>query len=76
MARLIVKSPYIKCGTGQNADGYLQYIATRERVEIIPDDRPPTNKQTQLLAKLVKDFPWAGKRIFTMAAAAITTASP
>ena len=57
MARLIVKSPYIKCGTGQSAGGYLKYIATRERVEIIPDDRPPTNKQTQLLAKLVKGFP-------------------
>ena len=57
MARLIVKSPYIKCGAGQSAGGYLEYIATRERVEIIPDDRPPTNKQTQFLAKLVKDFP-------------------
>ena len=57
MARLIVKSPYIKCGTGQSAGGYLKYIATRERVEIIPDDRPPTNKQEQLIAKLVKDFP-------------------
>ena len=57
MARLIVKSPYIKCGGGQSAGGYLKYIATRERVEIIPDDRPPTNKQTQLIAKLVKDFP-------------------
>ena len=57
MARLIVKSPYIKCGAGQSAGGYLKYIATRERVEIIPDDRPPTNKQTQFLAKLVKDFP-------------------
>ena len=57
MARLIVKSPYIKCGTGQSAGGYLKYIATRERVEIIPADRPPTNKQTQLIAKLVKDFP-------------------
>ena len=57
MARLIVKSPYIKCGTGQSAGGYLKYIATRERVEIIPDDRPPTRKQEQLIAKLVKDFP-------------------
>ena len=57
MARLIVKSPYIKCGGGKNASGYLKYIATRERVEIIPDDRPPTNKQEQLIAKLVKDFP-------------------
>ena len=57
MARLIVKSPYIKCGGGQSAGGYLKYIATRERVEIIPDDRPPTNKQEQLIQKLVKDFP-------------------
>ena len=58
-ARLIVKSPYIKCGGEQCAGGYLKYIATRERVEIIPDDRPPTNKQEQLIAKLVKDFPEA-----------------
>ena len=57
MARLIVKSPYIKCGGGHNASGYLQYIATRERVEIVPDDRPPTRKQEQLIQKLVKDFP-------------------
>ena len=55
MARLILKSPYIKSTGG--ASGYLRYIATRERVEIIPDDRPPTRKQEQLIAKLVKDFP-------------------
>ena len=55
MARLILKSPYIKSIGG--ASGYLRYIATRERVELIPDDRPPTRKQEQLIAKLVKDFP-------------------
>ncbi len=55
MARLILKSPYIKSTGG--ASGYLRYIATRERVELIPDDRPPTRKQEQLIAKLVKDFP-------------------
>ena len=55
MARLILKSPYIK-STGR-ASGYLRYIATRERVELIPDDRPPTRKQEQLIAKLLKDFP-------------------
>ena len=32
MARLIVKSPYIKCSSG-NAAGYMKYIATRENVE-------------------------------------------
>ena len=55
MARLILKSPYIKNTDG--ASGYLKYIATRERVEIIPDDRPPTKKQEQLVRKLAKDFP-------------------
>jgi len=55
MAKLILKSPYIKSTGG--ASGYLKYIATRERVEIIPDDRPPTRKQEQLITKLVRDFP-------------------
>lgn len=59
MARLIVKSPYIKCGGGNSAGSYMRYIATRERVELIQDDRPPTRKQEQLIAKLVKDFPEA-----------------
>lgn len=55
MARLIVKSPYLK--DGGNISGYVRYIATRERVEILPDDRPPTRKQEQLIGKLRKDFP-------------------
>ena len=59
MARLIVKSPYIKCGGGNSAGGYMRYIATRERVELIQDDRSPTRKQEQLIVKLVKDFPEA-----------------
>ena len=37
MARLIVKSPYIKCGAGQNAGGYLKYIATRDEVKAATD---------------------------------------
>lgn len=32
MARLILKSPYIKSTGG--ASGYLRYIATRERVSL------------------------------------------
>ena len=59
MAGLIVKSPYLKCGGGSSVSGYLRYICTRERVEIIPDDRPPTRKQEQLITKLTKDFPEA-----------------
>ena len=62
MARLIVKSPYIKCGgngggDGGGAGGYLKYIATRERVQIIADDRPPTKRQEQLIRHLLRDFP-------------------
>ena len=57
MARLIVKSPYFKGGGAKPAGGYLRYIATRERVEILPDDRPPTKRQAQLIEKLTKDFP-------------------
>ena len=53
MAGLIVKSPYIK---GGGAGGYLKYIGTREQVEILPDGRPPTRKQKQLISKLTKDF--------------------
>lgn len=60
MAKLIVKSPYIKCTGSSNAagaGGYLHYIGTREHVQKLADDRPPTRKQEQLIAKLMKDFP-------------------
>ena len=59
MARLILKSPYLKCDGTHSVSGYLRYIGTRERVEILPDDRPPTRKQEQLVRKLTKDFPEA-----------------
>ena len=36
MARLIVKSPYIKGGAGGGPVGYLKYIGTREGVELLP----------------------------------------
>ena len=52
-----MKSPYLKCGEDHSVSGYLHYIGTRERVELLPDDRPPTRKQEQLVSKLVKDFP-------------------
>jgi hypothetical protein len=37
----------------------MKYIATRENMQLIPDDRPPTRKQEQLITKLVRDFPAA-----------------
>ena len=60
MARLILKCPYIK-GGGAKAGGYAKYIATRERVELVPDGRPATKKQEQLISSLLKDFPAAKK---------------
>ena len=57
MARLILKSPYLKCGGDSSVSGYLRYIGTRERVELLPDDRLPTRKQEQFITKLTKDFP-------------------
>lgn len=60
MAKLIVKSPYIKStgnGDAAGAGGYLCYIGTREHVQKLTDDRPPTRKQEQLVAKLLEDFP-------------------
>lgn len=55
MVKLILKSPYIK--NKGNAGGYLKYIGTRENVELVPDARPPTKRQTQLINKLLQDFP-------------------
>lgn len=60
MARLILKSPYIKKG-GVKAVNYAKYIGTRERVELVPDGRPATKKQEQFIAELTKDFPSAQK---------------
>ena len=35
----------------------MSNIATRERVQIIADDRPPTRRQEQLIRHLLRDFP-------------------
>ena len=58
MAGLILKSPYIKVG---GAGKYMRYIATRENVERLPDSRPPTQKQVELVQKLTRDFPTSKK---------------
>ena len=54
MARLIQKSGYIKNG---KASGYMEYVATRDGVEITSDTGPVTKKQQKLIAKIQKDFP-------------------
>ena len=57
MAKLILKSPYLKCGDSGTVSGYMKYIATRENVQILADDRPATKRQEQLIRSLTKDFP-------------------
>ncbi len=84
MAKLILKSPYIKCGGAANVSGYMSYIATREHVQRISDDRPATRKQEQLIANLLRDFPdtkalfeyenWSAAHTKRAASALITTA--
>ena len=60
MARLIQKSGYIKNG---KATGYMEYVATRDGVEIIQSTEPVTKKQERFIQKLLKDFPDA-KELF------------
>ncbi|NCB75025.1 MAG: sel1 repeat family protein [Clostridia bacterium] len=84
MAKLILKSPYLKCGGAANVSGYMSYIATREHVQRIADDRPATRKQEQLIANLLRDFPytkalfeyenWSAAHTKRAASALITTA--
>ena len=86
MPKLILKSPYIKCGGkgGIGGGGYLRYIGTWDGVELVPDDRPATKRQEQLIRSLVRDFPdsrvlleyadWEASRTKAHASAFITTA--
>ncbi len=60
MARLVQKSGYIKNG---KASGYMEYVATRDGVEIINSTEPVTKKQEQFIKRLLKDFPDA-KELF------------
>lgn len=55
MVKLILKSGYIK--SGDAATGYLKYIATRERVEVLHGNGHPTSAQQKLITELLRDFP-------------------
>lgn len=49
-----------EAGGQKNIGGYAEYIATREGVEKIDESRkfaPATNKQKQLIKKILSDFP-------------------
>ena len=54
MARLIQKTGFI---SRKSAGGYMKYIATRAGVEVLTGKGPATEKQTEMVAKLLKDFP-------------------
>ena len=54
MARLIQKTGFIG---RKSAGGYMKYIATREGVEVLNDKGSATEKQKEMVSKLLKDFP-------------------
>ncbi len=54
MARLIQKTGFI---SRKSAGGYMKYIATREGVEVLNGKGPATEKQKEMVTKLLKDFP-------------------
>ena len=54
MARLIQKTGFI---SRKSAGSYMKYIATREGVEVLTGKGPVTEKQKEMVAKLLKDFP-------------------
>ena len=60
MAQLVTKFGYIKPNAKGNAGGYAKYVATREGVEKIDESfklAPQTQKQMDIIAKLIRDFP-------------------
>ena len=60
MARLILKSPYLKPASKSRAANHLRYIATREGV-VKPEDTkrqlPATQYQQAAVAELLKEYP-------------------
>ncbi len=60
MARLILKSPYLKPNGKRSPGGYLKYIATREGVEMAEDTSrhlPATAEQKKEIVKSLKKHP-------------------
>ena len=60
MARIILKSRYLRAGSRQHSEHLIQYIAKREGVQKIDDTwkhRPATKEQQKLIEELVRDFP-------------------
>ena len=54
MARLIQKTGFLG---RKSAGGYMKYIATREGVEVLTGKGPVTEKQKEMVSKILTDFP-------------------
>lgn len=54
MSKLIQKCGYVKAA---KAAGYMKYIATREGVERIKRNGPVSEKQQEMIASILKDYP-------------------
>ena len=63
MPRIILKCPFIRGGSNKAVSHlrhYVNYVATRsgvERIQLNKRDLPPTKKQRELIAQIIKDFP-------------------
>lgn len=60
MARIILKSPYLKPNAKAHIENYVRYIATRENTEPTKNSKnsmPAFEKQRGLIEKLVKEYP-------------------
>lgn len=60
MARIILKSRYLRAGSRQHSEHLISYIAKREGVQKIDDTwkhQPATKEQKKLIADLLRDFP-------------------
>lgn len=60
MAKIILKSPYLKPNAKMHIENYVRYIATREGAEPAKNSsntKPPFETQKKLIDKLVKTYP-------------------
>ena len=60
MAKIILKSRYLRVGSRQHSEHLIQYIAKREGVQKIDDTwkhQSATKEQKKLIEELVRDFP-------------------
>ena len=60
MAKLILKSPYLKPNASKHLSNYTQYIATRETVDMPTDSKrhlPSTNFQKKVIRELLENYP-------------------